>query len=154
MFTFAFDPVSGSVVCLFTGTDNDDADFIRYLDAIDYLDKTAAGRDDCVVITVVDAGNPPPNAAWRQKIGERSRTLRTKAIAVLVSSSPVIRGVATVLNWLAPERFREQTTTATFDDALAWVEARQRARGVVLRNLLVQARDDAVKRREPRPSRG
>lgn len=147
MFTYAFDPVSGSVVCLFSGADNDDDDFVRYLDAVDYLDKTAAGRDDCVVITVVDEGNPPPNAKWRQKIGERSRTLRTKAISVLVSTSPLIRGVVTVLNWLAPDRFREQTTTATFEEGLAWVETRQPGRTVILRRLLLQARDDAPKRR-------
>jgi hypothetical protein len=146
MFTYAFDPQTGSVVCLFSGDRNDDADFMRYLAAIDHLDAAAAGRDDCVVVTVVDAGNPPPDAKWRQKIGERSKTLRTKAIAALVSSSPVIRGVMTVLNWLAPERFREQAVVSTFDEALAWIEARRPGRRALLRGLLGDARTEAAQR--------
>lgn len=146
MFTYAFDPPSGSVVCLFSGETNDDADFVRYLAAIDFLDETAAGRDDCVVITLVEAGNPPPNAKWRQKIGERSKTLRTKAIATLVSSSPVIRGVMTVLNWLAPDRFREQGVVSTFDEALAWIEERRPGRKALLRSLLADARTEATRR--------
>ena len=146
MFTYAFDPTSGSVVCLFSGPSNDDDDFRRYLDAVDHLDKTAAGREDCVVVTVVDAGNPPPNAGWRQRIGERSRTLRTRAIATLVSSSPLIRGVMTVLNWFAPHRFREQAVVSTFDEALAWIEPRRSGRTVLLRRLLAEARADAARR--------
>lgn len=146
MFTYAFDPASGSVVCLFSGDRNSDDDFVRYLVAVDYLDKTAAGREDCVVITVVDAGNPPPDAKWRQKIGERSKTLRTHAIAALVSSSPVIRGVMTVLNWLAPDRFREQVVVSTFDDAVRWIDARRPGRTVLLRRLLADARAEAQTR--------
>ncbi|MBK7401100.1 MAG: hypothetical protein IPJ34_33815 [Myxococcales bacterium] len=46
----------------------------------------------------------------------------------------------TVLNWLAPQRFREQTVASTFEEAVEWVERRLPHRGVVLRQLLDEAR--------------
>jgi len=143
VFAFAYEPVSGTAVFHFSGTSNDDADFERYLAAVDQLDTLAGGRADAAVVTVVEPGNPPPNAKWRQRIAERARGLRTQAIAVLVSDSPIIRGVMTVLNWLAPRRFREQTVTGSFEEAVEWVERRLPHRGVVLRQLLSEVRGSA-----------
>ncbi|MBK7398218.1 MAG: hypothetical protein IPJ34_18480 [Myxococcales bacterium] len=140
MFAFAYEPLSGTAVFHFSGSSKTDADFERYLAAVDQLDTLAGGRADAAVVTVVEHGNPPPNAKWRQRIAERSRTLHTQAIAVLVSTSPLIRGVMTVLNWLAPQRFREQTVASTFEEAVEWVERRLPHRGVVLRQLLDEAR--------------
>lgn len=139
MFTYAFDDKICIAIFLFTGPDNDDADFVRYLAAVDELDARAMGRPEAAVVTVVERGNPPPNAKWRKKIGERSRLLKSKPIAVLVSESPVIRGVMTVLNWIAPQRFEESVVTSTFDEAIDWIEARRGPRRSVLNLLLREA---------------
>lgn len=145
VFRYAFEPVTGTAVFLFTGTHNDGSDFEQYLAAIDLLDAKAQGRADALVVTVVDPGNPPPDAKWRQRIAERSRTLRTSATSILVSASPLVRGVVTVLDWLAPKRFREQVTVATFEEALAWVTRRNLGREVVLQRLLDETRRDAAR---------
>lgn len=145
VFRYAFEPVTGTAVFLFAGRHNDAADFEQYLAAIDVLDEKAGGRADALVVTVVDPGNPPPDAMWRKRIAERSRTLRTSATSILVSTSPLVRGVVTVLDWLAPKRFREQVTVATFEEALAWVTRRNLGREVVLQRLLDEARRDAAR---------
>lgn len=145
VFRYSFESVTGTAVLLFTGDRNDDSDFERYLAAIDDLDAKAGGRDDALVLTVVDPGNPPPDAVWRKRIAARSRTLRTRATSILVSDSPLVRGVVTVLDWLAPKRFREQVTVATFEEALAWVARRQIGREVVLRRLLDEARREGAR---------
>ncbi len=146
MFTYAYDEGVGVAVFLFAGKDNTDDDFERYMASLDKLAASANGRTDAAVVTVVDRGNPPPNAKWRERIGQRSRTLRTHAVAVLVSDSPMIRGVMTVLNWIAPKRFEEQVVLATFEEAVVWIEARRGPRRSVLTVLLREARADATKR--------
>lgn len=146
MFTYAYDERACAAVFFFTGQTNDDADFTRYLEAVDELDRLANGRPEAAVVTVVERGNPPPNAKWRQKIGERSNALKTRAVAVLVSESPVIRGVMTVLNWLAPKRFEASTTVSTWEEAITWIEARRGARREVLERLLGEAKHEAARR--------
>ncbi len=150
MFTYAYDEKACAAVFLFTGDTNDDEDFERYIEAVDELDRLANGRPEAAVVTFVERGNPPPNAKWRQKIGERSRLLKTRAVAVLVSESPMIRGVMTVLNWIAPKRFEDQTTLATWEEAITWVEARRGSRRLVLNVLLREAQVDAERRRAKR----
>ncbi|GEM_PF-2670218 len=151
MFTYAYDEKACIAIFLFTGKDNDDEDFVRYLAAVDELDARANGRAEAAVLTVVERGNPPPNAAWRKKIGERSRLMKSRPIAALVSESPIICGVMTVLNWIAPQRFEESVVTSTFEEAVLWVEARRGARKSVLNLLLREAHADAAKRALPRP---
>lgn len=125
MFVFAYDEEKACALFLFTGKSNDDADFLRYLASVEDLDRRATGRTDAAIITLVEEGNPPPNAKWRRAIGEQSVHTKTRPVGALVSSSPLIRGVVTVLDWFAPKRFEAHVAVATFDEAIAFIEKRR-----------------------------
>jgi hypothetical protein len=147
MFTYAYDEASGSALFLFSGPSNDDDDFVRYLVALDALDTRASGRTDAAIITFVESGNPPPSAKWRKKIGERSATLKTRPVAALVSSSPLIRGVVTMLDWFAPRRFEAQIALARYDDAVTWIESKRGPRRAAFDALLRESQAEARHRR-------
>jgi hypothetical protein len=146
VFTFAYDEKAAAAVFLFSGGNNDDADFERYLAAVDKLVAVAVARVDAAIVTVVDRDNPPPNAKWRARIGQQVKPVQTHAVGALVSESPIVRGVVTVLNWVAPKRYEEQTVVATFDEAVAWIEARRGPRRLVLQMLLRESRAEAARR--------
>lgn len=147
MFTYAYDEATGSALFLFSGLSNDDDDFVRYLAAMDDLDRRAAGRSDAAIITFVEPGNPPPSAKWRKLIGERSTSLKTRPVAALVSSSPLIRGVVTVLDWIAPKRFEAQVAVASYDEAVSWIESKRGPRKAAFGVLLREAQAEARRRR-------
>lgn len=149
MFAYAYDEEKACALFLFTGKSNDDADFVRYLASIDDLDVRARGRSDAAIITLVEEGNPPPNAKWRRAIGEQSSRTKTRPVGALVSSSPLIRGVVTVLDWLAPKRFEQHVAVATFEEAIVWIEARRGPRRAVFVALRERAR--AAAREQSRP---
>lgn len=65
---------------------------------------------------------------------------------MLVSDSPVIRGVMTVITWLAPKRFEDHAALATWEEAIEWIEARRGPRRLVLNVLLREARVAAERR--------
>ena len=137
MFTYAYDDSLGIVVFLFSRPANTDADFERYITAIAEVDVRAAGRTDSAVITILDAENLLPPAKWRKRMSEATRALKTRTVSVIVTSSPLVHGMLTAMNWFRKSPFEEQGVVATTKDAIAWVEKRRGRRGLPL-ELLVQ----------------
>ena len=140
LFTYAYDEQLGACLFLFSGKSNTDADFDRYLAAIDQLIERTRGRTDLAAMIVVDDGNPPPNAKYRQLMSQRVKGDDLKLVQVLVTSSPIIRGVMTVMTWVTKSRFEATTVCATFDEAITWVEARRGPRRTAFNLLLRRAR--------------
>ncbi len=127
MFFVASDIIEASAVFLFAGRTNTDRDFERYIECVRALDERARERD-AVCIQIVDRENTPPSAAWRKRIAESSRQMKSRPCFALVTESPVIRGVQMAINWIRPPPF-PVTIEARFDDALRWCVA-QRGRPV------------------------
>lgn len=138
MFTEAFDEERGLAVWLLSGTSNSDEDYARYVDSIVRLDRVGVGKHRPVAMLVVDAGNPAPGPAWRRRIAAASSFLKSEPIFMLVTTSTLVRGVLTAINWLRPPSY-PFATRATFDEGLHWIEA-QRGPTEGLQALLARAR--------------
>jgi hypothetical protein len=129
MLIYRLDPRLGLVVWLFTGKVNTDDDFARYVASFALADEASLqGPQPGIAILVVDEGNPMPNAKWRKNMAEASASLKSHPIFFLASASPLVRGVATAVNWMRPPPY-ELVTTSTFKEAVAIAEKR---RGVPL----------------------
>lgn len=127
MLTLEADDAAGLAVLVFSGVENTDADYARYIDVIGQLDdmgvraRAATGVRPAIVI-VVDPENPTPNSAWRKKIADGSADLSSNPLLALVTASPLVRGVAAALNWLRPPPYTVKTF-ATFEGGVAWIES-------------------------------
>lgn len=128
MFRLAFDPTPVIAVGVFAGRENTDDDFQRYVDSFMELDAIAlrtAGSRGCYVI-IVDPGNPPPSALWRRRIADASVDVRSNPLISVVTSSALIRGVATAINWLRPPPY-EMCAHETLTQTAAWIRSRTSA---------------------------
>ena len=79
-----------------------------------------------VGLLFVTADNPMPNAKWRKKFAESSMAIKSKPILAFVSTSPVMRGIVTAVNWIRPAPF-EFEILSTFDRGVAFLEDRRGA---------------------------
>lgn len=119
MFVQATDEIGGMVVWLFTGRINSDEDFQAYCDSIQRLSSIDVDTLRFAVL-IVDAGNPIPGARWRKEIAEVSRDVGANTVFILVGS-PIVRGVATAINWIRRPIYTLRTA-ATFTDAVLVAE--------------------------------
>jgi len=140
MFSLSYDQASGVAVGLMSGDHNTDDDYARYVEAISSPVLTGTSPR-AVMLFVVDRDNPVPNAAWRKKIAAAS-VYTTRPIFALITASPIIRGVATALNWLRPPTY-EISTFAEFDAAVRWAEKHRGEPLPAAHRLLKEARAKA-----------
>jgi hypothetical protein len=120
MFTYSYDEPTGVVVALMAGNHNTDDDYARYVEMVSSPVLAGPGIRR-VMYLVVDRENPVPNAGWRRKIALASASYRNNPIVAMVTASPIIRGVATALNWIRPPTY-EISTFADFAAAVKWAE--------------------------------
>lgn len=147
MFVYRLDRRRGIVVWLFTGKINSDDDYARYVASFAIADEACiAGPQPGIGILVVDDDSPVPNAAWRKRMAEASASLKSKPIVLLASSSSVIRGVATAINWIRPPPY-DFVTASTFEEAVAAAQKRRGEPLTGLHVLLDEARAEAAKAR-------
>ena len=143
MLTITTDEGAGTAVWLFTGVENSDTDYERYVVSLGELKRMAQQLGHGAGLLVAERGNPPPNARWRQQIAEASKAYPPNCAFALVSESVLVRGVLTAINWLRPPTY-DVIAVATVDEALAWVVARRgEASRDGLRACLERARREA-----------
>ena len=144
MFSEASDVRLGLAVWLFSGSRNSDADYEGYVASIARLDAATLATDlkHPAGVLVVDDGNPIPNSHWRKRIADVSTTMHGRPLFALVSTSTLVRGVATAINWIRPPPY-EASALATFDEAVAWI-AQRHAHATRLYALLAEARKSSV----------
>ncbi len=141
MIGIAWDLPEALCVWVFSGPENADADFEKYLASIRRFDESCKGRELPAGILVAEAGNPPPNAAWRRRIAEETRRFSSRPLFAMVSSSMLMRGVVTAINWIRLPAY-DFASFDSFDAAVRWIEnaARAQARHR-LEKLLAEARE-------------
>jgi len=121
----------GLAVGVFSGDSNTDADYARYVEWLSDLLARHRHLARPVLVQIVERGNPVPNARWRIRIAEAARAVPSDALFVLVSDSPLVRGTARAIGWLAPRAY-EMRVCADIEEGLSVVEA---WRGVALPEL-------------------
>ncbi len=123
MMSFSYDLVWGVGVWRFQGSVNSDADYERYISSLHELDVRMRGRESTAIV-VVDRDNPTPNAAWRKRMAEATRTVQSTPLLVFVSESRVARAVVTAINWIRPPPY-EISIHASFEEAVVWLAGRR-----------------------------
>lgn len=124
MLTFAISAERGAIVWYFSGKENSDDDYARYVASFAEADALGAKHAKPVGLLYVEANNPLPNAAWRKRMAEASTSLRSKPVLAFCSQSPLVRGIVTAVNWLRPPPY-EFTTVSSFEEGQAWLESRR-----------------------------
>ena len=135
---------SSGVRCwLWTGSDNSDDDYVRWIRAISEVVREPLAT----VVMVVEPGNPTPPAIWRKRIADASRQPRPDGLFIMVTISAVVRGALTAINWIRPPTFQIVVCATVTEAAVAVAERRQLPREHVL-DLVALAR--AKTARSPR----
>lgn len=124
MLTYRISEERGAVVWYFSGKENADDDYARYVASFAEADALGAKHASPVGLLYVEPDNPLPNAAWRSRMAEASKRLRSRPALVFASSSPLVRGIVTAVNWLRPPPY-EFTTVSTFEEGVAWLEEKR-----------------------------
>jgi hypothetical protein len=109
---------------------DDDLDHEQYLESgIRQQREVAPLRRSAALVLIVDAAYPRPSARWRKRIAEvRDTSPFDTYHFALVTTSSVIRGVLTAINWLSKSTPAFQSDAfATFELAQRWVEQQRGA---------------------------
>jgi hypothetical protein len=89
------------------------ADHARVYAAIEDLDRRGRERGRPIaMVYLVARDNVAPDAHWRRRFAEQRKTFGSPHVYLsIVSQSPVIRGVLTAMNWIAPQPPHMTSTT-------------------------------------------
>jgi hypothetical protein len=125
MYQYRIDVEHGLLVGLFSGATNSEDDYQRYVDSILEASEKKLTVSGGIAMLVVERGNPIPNAAWRKRIADASGDLGTKDVLfILCSGDPLMRGVATAINWIRPPKY-ELKVVASLPDLVEVVRQRR-----------------------------
>jgi hypothetical protein len=123
MYVFAYDREASTVVGAKVGEPCTDRDYERIVESITRL--LAEAREDAIAwfILVIDRGQPPPSAIWRQRLAKARVTSKAFRF-VIVSPSSLERGAVTAIHWIKPPAPGQKVVLrATFQEAVEWLEA-------------------------------
>jgi hypothetical protein len=109
--------------------------------AVEDLDRN--GRTDKHAVAFIldlSPGVEPPDAHWRRRFAEQRKNMGAPRVFIaIITTSAVLRGVLTAMNWVSPEGPHVKTVHhATFEEAAAWVELVQGTRIASLRALFAK----------------
>lgn len=131
------------------------AEHQRVYTGIETLDRS--GRElgqPIAMVFLVARDNPAPDADWRRRFAEQRKTFGSPRVYLsIVTRSPIMRGVLTAMNWIAPQPPNMTSEThATFEECADWVERVQGTSRIALRRLREDMESTAgLSERPPRP---
>lgn len=103
----------------------DPADYVAYqAEFVRLVVAARAGRRQAVLLVDLQDGYPQPNAVQRKNIGEAwAKAPDVGGLIAIVTSSVVIRGIITAIEWVMKNTTnrRETRAFARSGDALAWL---------------------------------
>lgn len=102
-----------------------------YVACVQLLDSVAKGRDGSALVLVFEEGYPLPDAATRKRAVDARRGMQARPVVSVVTKSALFRAALAAAHWISPPPF-EQHVAASFEDAVAYIEAK---RGPTLRML-------------------
>jgi hypothetical protein len=126
MFSYQMNKSHGLYVGVYSGDAIADADYERCITSMQELDAAAAQQPQgLLAVLVTDPGTPGVPPAWRKRMADFNRGVKSRPyFLALVTTSMVLRGALTMINWLSPPRPGQALTAhATFDEACRWAES-------------------------------
>jgi hypothetical protein len=126
MYAFASDESRGTLLGIFSGANLTEAHYALSLSEMDRVDRIAAGRGiPFVYVVIADNDVPRPPAVWRKRFSDANFGVKAdRFFFVMVTTSMLIRGVYTAVNWVTEKREGQQYgVVGNVDDAQRWLKA-------------------------------
>jgi hypothetical protein len=133
----AYDPTLHVFCARVSGTQTQ-GDNEKLLAAVDELDRNGSAQKRRVAFILdLAPGVEPPSPHWRRRFAEQRKGMRSPAVFIaIVTTSRVLRGVLTAMNWISPEAAHVKSEHhATWEEAAAWVERSQGTPVTAIRGL-------------------
>ena len=124
MYREGTDDDAGVVITIYCAGSHADDEYERSIQNMHRVDGLAARRGAALVHFVIeDQGSESPSAKWRKRFAEVGETTRARSYHfALVTSSTLIRGGFTAMQWMRGERPGHHLAAfSTFEQACAWV---------------------------------
>lgn len=121
---------------------NQNEDFEEALRQQTKLDVECHQHPKGLVILLLSAPDyPTPNARWRRRFAEAAESFQAKkAFFALVTSSALMRGVITLVNWIKPGTRSENLAFAELSEAIGWLEQKRAEKLPALYEMCEEAR--------------
>jgi hypothetical protein len=126
------------VLCSRTSGTNQPADHEKLIAAIDELDRNGRAKTHPIAFVLdIAPDTQPPDAYWRKRFAEQRKGFKApKVFTSVITTSTILRGVLTAMNWVSPDPPHVKSVHhATFDEAAAWIQATQGTSAATLRSL-------------------
>jgi hypothetical protein len=141
MYSYANDPGAALVVGIWSGSTATADDYDASLQSVSRNDRDGIDRGvTAISVMIIGSDVPTPNALDRKRIADEWAAGRGNHVYIMVTSSRVVRGVLTAIEWFTPSTARrQQIAAATFEDAMKAVESKRPGTSRRLRELLDEA---------------
>lgn len=142
MYSFAYDKSAGLLVGILKVKPyfQEDEDYAILLDSISRSESSSKPGEPFKFILVIEPDVPMPNATWRRKFAKSREKTLNPFLFVTVTPSQLLRGVLTMINWVSPPTTGSATiATATFTEALTWLEEKSKKKLPTARALFDEA---------------
>jgi hypothetical protein len=113
------------LLCARAGGGQVPADNERLIAAVAQLDRDGqADRQAVAFLLDLAPDAEAPDAYWRRRFAEqRKAAAAPRVFNAVVTTSRLLRGVLTAMNWVSPEPAHVKSVHhATWDEAAAWIE--------------------------------
>jgi hypothetical protein len=126
MYTMAEDRDEGLVVWSFNGVLSQD-EWKAHFDDIRALKSWSPTLSKRVAVILVLDDTDRPTPLQRQTIADLTDSPSYNPYLALVSGNPLVRGALTAIRWLRPNPYYEESTHASVQSALRWLEGKRGA---------------------------
>jgi hypothetical protein len=137
MIDLAYNP-SLNVLCIRASGPQVASENEKLMAAVDELDRDGRTQKRPVAFILdLHPGAEPPDAHWRKRFAEQRKNMGAPRVFIaVVTTSRVLRGVMTAMNWISPDPPHVRSVNhATVEEAAAWVELVQGTPVAALRSL-------------------
>lgn len=142
---YGVDKEQCALFCLASGSVSSDKDYEIMYNAYLMIDQEAVARNkESLYFLFVEGGSiPRPNPSWRRRFAELRLLMKAKRrLNVLVTTSAILRGVMTVINWVQPPAPQEeQAIVSTLEEGIRWVETMRGPSRALIERLYQEARE-------------
>ncbi len=129
MYEYASSADASLYVGVYSGTTTDE-DYEDCVTSMSAFEKAQRGHAlGIAAILVSDPDVPPVPAGWRKRMAAFNESVQASSyLLAIVTPSPIIRGILTAINWLAPPKAgQKRVAHETLAQGSSWIE-KQRGR--------------------------
>lgn len=123
MYISVYEPSHTTMLLITAGKISEAEWQAMYDDSLRLMAESARTKQEMIMVTLTQPDTERPNANWRRKLAElRNHSTGVQSLSVIVTSSILISGVITAINWITPANSKEKLVAkSSFEEAHAWL---------------------------------